>query len=510
VLNPSAPIEQAAPLLAAKGLVRAFPGTLALAGVDVAIHPGSVHGLVGHNGAGKSTLVKILTGVDQPDAGTIESQGTRVVLDGPRAARRHGIAVTYQDGNYIPGIEAREFIYVGNGFPRRHGRVDTHRMDRECGELSAALEIPAWVWRRRLADLPGAARKMVAIAKALHVGAKTIILDEPTSGLPRAEVDQVLRLVLVLRDRGIGLLYVTHRLEEIEAVTNEVSVMRKGEVVAHLSTSATRRQQLVELIGGRADAAHTRMRAAGREHAQRPALELRWGDGPRRGFDVARGEVVGLTGPDETAVQGMLRCSVGLSAGSGVALRREGKAFRPSKPAKAMHRGVIYISADRLGEGGIPNFSLGRNLTLSSLRRHVRRGGLGIVNTAHERRAAQAISERVGVISHGIDQPFGELSGGNQQKALVGRAIEAGAETIVIDSPTVGVDVGARVEIYRLLQSVADDGHAVLVGSSDVDELADLCDRVVVLRDELVSVLHGEDATRERIRAAYFGTGEEQ
>jgi ABC-type sugar transport system ATPase subunit len=285
--------------------------------------------------------------------------------------------------------------------------------------------------------------------------------------------------------------------------------MRKGEIVAHLPTSATKREQLVELIGGRADGARAHVRGAGRERGLQAALELRWGDGPRRGFDVGRGEVVGLTGPDESAVQGILRCSVGLSAGSGVALRREGSPFKPSKPAKAMRRGVVYISPDRLAEGGIRDLSLGRNLTLSSLRRHVRRGGLGIVNTAHERQAATEISERVGVISHGIDQPFGQLSGGNQQKALVGRAIEAGAETIVIDSPTVGVDVGARAEIYRLLQDVADEGRAVLVGSSDVDELADLCDRVVVLRDELVSVLEGEDATRERIRAAYFGTGEQ-
>jgi ABC-type sugar transport system ATPase subunit len=498
------------PVLAARGLVRAFPGTLALAGVDIELHSGSVHGLVGHNGAGKSTLVKILTGVDAPDAGFIEADGERVVIDGPRTARAHGIAVTYQDGNYITGIEAREFIYVGNGFPRRHGHIDTRRMTRECDELSESLDIPTWVWRRRMADIPGALRKMIAIAKALHSGAKTIILDEPTSGLPRAEVEEVLRLVTVLRQRGIALLYVTHRLEEIEAVADVVTVMRKGEVVASTPTAASTREQLVELIGGRTKASSERVRDAGVASDREAALELRWGQGATRGFDVRRGEIVGLTGPDEPAVQALLRCSVGLSAAGGVALRRAGRSFRPGKPARAMRQGVVYISSDRLSEGGIGDFSLGRNLTLSSLSRHVRRGKLGIVDTARERRAAEELSERVGVISSGIDQPFAQLSGGNQQKALVGRAIEAGAEAIVIDSPTVGVDVGARAEIYELLKQVADGGRAVLVGSSDVDELAELCDRVVVLRDELVSVLGEESVTRERIRAAYFGTGEDQ
>jgi ribose transport system ATP-binding protein len=492
------------PLLRCRGLVRAFPGTLALAGVDLTVRAGEVHGLVGHNGAGKSTLVRILTGADRADEGTIEWHGRAVELHGPRDAAELGIAVAYQDGNLVGGVEARNFLYLGTGFPRRHGTVDKRQVARDCERLSEQLDLPREIWGRKIAELPGAMKKMVAIAKAIHLGAELIILDEPTSGLPAGEIGEVVALVERLRDQGVGILYVSHRLEEIMALASEVTVFRRGHVVANLRAEETSADNLVDLIGGEgaSQAKHSGRR---RTPSGEPALKLVWGGADEQGFEVRPGEVLGLTGPAEDVVHRLLRRVVGILPRGRVRVERGGAPFRAANPSAAMSQGVAYLSSDRLTEGGIADFTLGRNLTLSSLGRFAG-FPLGTVKTSRERAAATETAGRLGVVSHGIDQLFAQLSGGNQQKALLGRALATGADTFLIDSPTVGVDVGARAEIYALLGELADQGRALLIASSDADELALACDRVVALRDGVIREVPPGEMSEEAIRAAYFGT----
>ena len=492
------------PLLRCRGLVRAFPGTLALSGVDLTVRAGEVHGLVGHNGAGKSTLVRILSGADRADSGTIEWHGREVDLHSPKAAGDLGIAVAYQDGNLVVGVEACDFLYLGSGFPRRRGAVDRRQMTRDCEALSEQLDLPREIWRRRVADLPGAMKKMLVIAKAVHGGAELIILDEPTSGLPADEIHEVIGLVERLRANGVGILYVTHRLEEIMVLASEVTVFRRGKVVASLETEQTSANKLVGLIGGAGAGAADRSLQR-RESSAAPVLSLAWGAEPGQSFEVRPGEVLGLTGPAEDVVHRLLRRVVGIEPRGRIRVTRAGKPFRAANPHAAVAQGVAYLSSDRLVEGGIADFSLGRNLTLSSLGKYAG-FPLGTISTSRERQAATETAGRLNVVSHGIDQPFAQLSGGNQQKALLGRALATGADTFLIDSPTVGVDVGARAEIYKLLRELAEQDRALLIASSDADELALVCDRVVALRDGLVREVPAAQMSEDSIRAAYFGT----
>jgi ribose transport system ATP-binding protein len=506
-----------------EGITKRFAGATALDGVDFTLAAGEVHALVGENGAGKSTLLKVLTGAYRRDAGQVWLAGAPVHFASPGAAQDAGVVAVHQEVHLLRHRTVAENVCLGRE-PRRFGLVDWRAMRAEAARALAALGPEALDLdidpRATLGALNTARQQVVAIARAVSLGARVLVLDEPTSSLADREVALLFDVVRRLRAGGTGVVYVSHRFDELYALCDRVTVLRDGRLVATRRLAGLERLDLVALMLGKSAEA---VRAGGATgFGRRPAAAAApnaapagpAGGGPllaaahlRRGrrlrdvsVAVRPGEIVGLAGLLGSGRSETARALFGAEPAEGGESSLAGRPYAPRTPDDAIGRGVAFLSEDRKAEGIVPELSVRENLTLAALPALTR---LGVVSRARQRALVERFMCRLGVRARDADQPVRELSGGNQQKVLIARWLATNPQLLLLDEPTRGVDVGAKAEIQALVGELAAEGMGVLMASSELEELVEGCARVVVLREgRSVAELAGDAVTPDAIMAA--------
>jgi ribose transport system ATP-binding protein len=480
-------------VLAVEGLACRFGGTWALRGVDLRIRGGEVLALLGENGAGKSTLIKILAGVHHPTAGTIRL-GEHTFHHGVSAAeaRAHGLAFVHQDLGLLNGLSVAENIAHVTGFRHRFGLIAWRRQRELAGELLRRWEIdvdPATPVDR----LEAAQRALVAVARAVATNARVVVFDEPTASLPRHDVELLFGAVERLRAAGVAVLYVTHRLAEVTRLADRAAVLRDGELVGTVSSADTTEQQLVELIVG--STVHVQSEERGERGDVLLSLDGVAGDGAAEvTFGLRRGEVLALVGLVGAGHRSVGRIVAGVQPALGGELRLDGAPFHPRTPLDAQRHGVVHVPADRLGEAAFPTMDTATNFTLRDRRT------TAFASARGERSAAGKVFRDWNVVPAAPTATFGALSGGNQQKVVLAKWMTPRPAVLVAEEPTAGIDVGTRNAIYERLAAAANEGTAVLLLSSDADEVAAIADRAIVFAHGRPKVeLAGAELTPARI-----------
>ncbi|MDQ7903960.1 sugar ABC transporter ATP-binding protein [Phytohabitans sp. ZYX-F-186] len=502
-----------APVLEARGISKGFPGVLALDGVSFRLAAGEVHALVGENGAGKSTLIKVLTGVHQPDRGELRLHGGPVSFGTPLDAQRAGISTIYQEVNLVPQMSVAHNLLLGREPRGRLGVIDTGQLYTQARRVMSRYGIQTDV-RRPLRSLGMGAQQMVALARAVSIDARVVIMDEPTSALEPREVDTLFGVIGDLRAGGISVVYVSHRLEELYRICDQVTVLRDGRVAHTGPLAGLERVKLIALMLGR-DTADVRLRGqtefAGRHTAKngQPVVEARALSRRHQLHDVSirvrPGEVVGLGGLLGAGRSETAKAIAGALPFDGGAVVVAGHALRKGSPAAAIRAGASLLPEDRKAEGIVPTMSVRDNIALAALPRLSR---AGIVSEARVDRVVQTLMKRLRIKATSPHQKVSELSGGNQQKVLLARSLATGAKVLLLDEPTRGIDVGAKAEVQALIDELAAEGLGVLLISSDLEELVEGSDRVVVLRDgAVVGELSGDEVTEEAIMRAIADGG---
>jgi ribose transport system ATP-binding protein len=473
------------PLLVMEDIVKVFPGVVALDGVSLRVDPGQVHAVIGQNGAGKSTLIKILNGAYRRDGGTVLLGGAPVDFHTPLDAQRAGVSTIYQEINLVPYRSVAENIFMGRE-PQRWGLLDRRRMQRDAAAVLRRLGIELDV-RQPLGSLNIALQQMVAIARAISTEARIVIMDEPTSSLDEREVGVLFDVIRGLKADGIAVIYISHRLDELYQVCDRVTIMRDGKTIVDLPVAGVSKVELVARMLGKEIGEVRRSGATGFQHrGARPPGEalVEADDLVGDGLDgatvsVRSGEIVGLAGLLGSGRSEMARALFGADPITGRLLVR-GRPARWRSPRDAIRAGFGLCAEDRKADGIIPYMSVRENLTLAALPTLSRHG---IVDRTEQRQIVDRFIERLAIKTSGPEQKIRELSGGNQQKVLLARWLCLNPSLLLLDEPTRGIDVGAKAEIQRLIDELADDGLGVLMISSELEEITEGADRVVVLRE---------------------------
>ena len=475
VSHPVPDAHAAAPVLSLQGMSKAFGGTLAVSDVSLALHRGEILALLGQNGAGKSTLIKMLAGVYEPDAGTMILEGAAY---DPRTDR-HGIAFIHQDLGLFEWMTVGENIAIAQGYPRRRGLVDWGRVE-ETARRSLSLIAHDIDPRLRVSDLTRTEKSLVAIARALGVNARVLVLDEPTASLPQDEVAILFRVLRKLKAQGVSMIYVSHRLDEIFAISDCLVVLRDGRVVdASRTADATASGLIGSIIGRPPDSLFVRPAAP----ADDPVLicnDLVSGDVGPLSFHVNRGEMIALVGLRGAGQETVGRALIGVEpTDGGLVTLGDGNPRRDS-PAAAIDAGFGFVAADRVGESVAAGMSIRENMFLNP---HASgRSLFGWRSAASEIEETRSLGRSVGLSPNAPEAPIETLSGGNQQKVVIARWMRIGPEILVLEDPTAGVDVGAKAEIYRLLAAALARGQAIILISTDFEEVAAICHRALVFR----------------------------
>ena len=498
-------------MLALQRIGKSYPGVDALRGVSLAVSAGEVLGLVGENGAGKSTLIRIVSGAERPDSGRIEFDGEPAAFGSPAEARRKGIAVVHQELSLAPQLSVRENLFLGAGWSRR-GIVRRRWEEREARRLLGLLEIDIDP-DTRCSELSLGARQAVEIAKALALEPRLLILDEPTSALSPREARALLRQVRELARRGGAAIYISHRLDEIEEVADRVAVLRDGELVECIDRRAPLdRDALIEAMVGRSLSAEFPPRLPG--PIGEPRLEVRGLSAGRRvrdvSFGIRRGEILGLAGLVGAGRSEVARIVFGAEPREAGEVRLDGLRLDPGSPRQAIAAGICLLPEDRRGHGLVLTQSARANFALPNLDRFRRPGS--VVDRRREGRAFARWRKQLDIRLARSGQRVGTLSGGNQQKVVIARWLERGARVVLCDEPTRGIDVGARYEIYEWVRRMAAEGKAVLLISSELEEVLGMSDRVLVMhegriRGEIEDPASAEPATVLRMAAGLDRAG---
>jgi ribose transport system ATP-binding protein len=491
------------PLLEVERVSKAFSGIPVLKGVCLSLPAGRVLGIVGENGAGKSTLMNVLGGVVFPDAGEVRLAGAAFRPRGPADAMARGVAYIHQELNLLPNLSVAENLFLAR-LPRRGFLLDRRRLDAQARArlLAVGLDVSP---RALVGDLGPGARQLVEIARALAADARVVILDEPTTSLTAPEAERLFALVRRLRDEGRGLVYISHALADVLRLADDVLVLRDGEVVGSGPAAGFDEARLITLMVGRS--VDTVFPARAEQPPGEPAIEVSGlgRTGAFRGVSLTarRGEVVGLAGLMGAGRTEVLRAVFGLEPPDAGEVRIHGRLLRPD-PREAIARGVALVTEDRRDDGLVLDATIADNLALASLRAHAR-GGWIDRRTLARALAAQAEAVRLDAPA-GLARPARTLSGGNQQKVVLGKWLLGRPSVVLLDEPTRGIDVGAKQQVYRLVADLSAAGTAVLLASSEIEELLGLADRVLVLRQgSVVDEMARKDFDRERILGAALG-----
>ena len=508
-------------MLALHRISKSYPGVEALRGVSLAVAPGEVLGLVGENGAGKSTLIRVVSGAESPDGGRMEFEGEPAAFGSPAEARRRGIAVVHQELSLVPQLSVRENLFLGAGWSRR-GLVRRRWEEREARRLVGLLEIDIDPGAA-CSGLPLGVRQAVEIAKALAREPRLLILDEPTAALSPREAQALLRLVRELAGRGVAAIYISHRLEEIEAVADRVAVLRDGELVRSIDRRGATaagdglapldRDALIEAMVGRSLSAEFPPPLP--ESIGEPRLEVRGLSAGHRvrdvSFSIRRGEVLGLAGLVGAGRSEVARMIFGAAPRETGEVWLDGRRLDPRSPRQAIADGICLLPEDRRGHGLVLTESARANFALPNLDRF--RRFRSVVDRRREERAFERWRERLAIRLARSGQRVATLSGGNQQKIVIAKWLERGARVVLCDEPTRGIDVGARYEICEWIRRMASEGKAVLLISSELEEVLGMSDRVLVMhegriRGEITSPANADPAQVLRIAAGLERQGE--
>jgi len=484
------------------GIRKAFPGVVALDGVDLTLHRGEVHMLLGENGAGKSTLMKILSGAYRKDEGRIAVDGKDVEIQSPRDALALGIRVIYQELNLVPHLSVAENIFLGAAPTRGLGVIDWRRLSAAASQLLSELGMNLSP-DTPLDQLSLAQRQMVEIAKALKDEASILVMDEPTSALTSREVDQLFALIARLTGRGVAVVYITHRLDEVYRIGQRVSVLRDGRLVTTQLLSAVTVAELVRLMANREVGEHfpKQRTAPGRELLRVEGLGRR-GALSDISFCLRAGEVVGIAGLLGAGRSELARVLAGADRSDAGSIHCHGQATRFRTPADAIRLGIGLLPEDRKAEGLVAGLTVARNTALPHGRRLAR---AGFLPGGCEERLAEPIVRDLRVKATPT-QEVRLLSGGNQQKVVLGKWLAGDAHIFIFDEPTRGVDVGAKVEIYNLMNRLTASGAGIIMISSELPELLGMSDRILVMcRGRIHAEFSAADATQERVLSAALG-----
>jgi len=491
-----------APVLEVRGAIKRFGGASALSGASLRLQAAEIHALLGENGAGKSTLLKALAGVHRLDAGEITLHGHAFEQGSTKRAREQGVTVIYQEPSLFPDLTLAENVFVGRQL-RRAGRVDWAAMRDRAAELFARLGVTLDP-DRRAAGLSIADQQIVEIAKALSIDAQVIVMDEPTAALSALEAERLMDVARRLRERGSAVVFVTHRLDEVFALCDRYTVMRDGATVADGIVADSSPAQIVQLMVGRelTDLFPKSPATIGKVVLAVEHLTSR-GQFEDISFDVCAGEIVALAGLVGSGRSEVVRAVFGVDPYDSGRVLLHGEPLPAGDPRAALRGGVALVPEDRRQQGLFMPASITRNVAVTVLDRIRRRG---LIHRRDERVVADEWATTLQLKHSGLDEPVEQLSGGNQQKVVLGKWLATKPRLLVIDEPTRGIDVGTKAEVHRLLSDLAAEGLAVLMVSSELPEVLGMADRVLVMREgRLMQELSRTDATQERIMLAATG-----
>lgn len=492
------------PVVRLRGVSKEFPGVLAVDGVDLDVLPGEVHAVAGENGAGKSTLMKLLSQVERPTAGEVEISGEKVEYHGPGYAQSLGVAMVYQEFALAPHLSVAENLFLGRE-PARAGFINRRKQREEAVELlnRVGLDINP---DRQASSLTVAEQQRVEIAKALAIEAKVLIMDEPTATLAEKEIEGLFEVIRDLASRGIAIVYISHRLDEIFRIADRVTVMRDGKVVDTKPASELDEEELVRLMVGReVGNLYPKPETEVGEVLLRVEGITRDGVLQDCSFEVRAGEILGFAGLVGAGRTELARAVFGADPIDSGKVELDGAEVQIKSPQAAIDAGIGYLTEDRKGDGLALQLGIDQNITLANLPVQA-----GFLNLGSEQRTARSRTEQLDIQTPTVRRKVQVLSGGNQQKVVVAKWLETHARVLFFDEPGRGIDVGTKAEMFRLIGDLAEEGRAIVLISSYLPELLNMCDRIVVMRDgKVAGELDREEFSEERIAALATGVEEE-
>ncbi len=494
-------------LLEMRNIHKSFPGVRALQGVDFTLRKGEVHALMGENGAGKSTLIKVLTGVYEKDEGQISLEGSVATIRSPQDAQKVGISTVYQEITLCPNLSVAENIFIGR---TKSVYQNWKKMNADTEKILQSLDIPAKA-TQQLESCSIAVQQMIAIARAVDMDCKVLILDEPTSSLDEQEVAKLFKLMRELKAKGVGIIFVTHFLDQVYEVCDTITVMRDGKLVGEYPIKDLPRVQLVSKMLGKEldDMADIQSEAPKfeRKEGSVPVLEAEGlvSDAGIKPFDfhIDKGEVNGFTGLLGSGRSECVRAIFGADRVLGGTVKKDGKVIKINKPLDAMKNGIAYLPEDRKIDGIVGDLSVRDNLILAQ---QVLKGFFRPFSKAEANKFADEYIKLLSIKTASADTPIKSLSGGNQQKVILARWLLTHPEYLILDEPTRGIDVGTKVDIQKLVLKLASEGMSVTFISSEMDEMLRTCSRLIVMRDRrVVGELTGDDLNQNKVMGTIAG-----
>jgi ribose transport system ATP-binding protein len=487
-------------ILTLEGITKTFPGVLALDQCQFELRAGEVHALVGENGAGKSTLMKVLAGVYKKDAGHIHYKGREVDIPNPRAAQLLGISMIHQELNLMPHLTVAQNIFIGREPRSRvHIFLDEKEINQKADELFAMMHLRIDP-RARVADLTVAKQQMVEIAKALSFDASVLIMDEPTAALTDTEIDELFRIIRQLREKGVGVVHISHRLEELQQISDRITVMRDGRYIDTVNTREATIDKIISMMVGRT--IYEATPEIPENPSQQVILEVK---NLNRGnlikdvsFNLKKGEILGFAGLVGAGRTEVARAVFGADPVDSGEIYVEGKRVHIRSPQDAVRHGIGYLSEDRKRYGLTLSMDVESNIVLAAFKKFI--GRLGWVNSRKTNTVAQQYTNMLAIKTPSMQQRVKFLSGGNQQKVVIGKWLTADTNILIFDEPTRGIDVGAKSEIYHLLNNLAQQGKGIIMISSELPEILRMSHRVVVMCEgQITGELSAAEATQESI-----------
>jgi len=494
-------------VLTMEGISKTFPGVKALQNVDFSLRKGEIHALMGENGAGKSTLVKVLTGVYSKDSGQIKIAGkdNEVSIKSPQEAQNLGISTVYQEITLCPNLTVAENMFIGRG---NYKFVNWASMEKKAEEILKKLKIPTTP-TRQLGSCSLAVQQMVAVARAVDMDCKVLILDEPTSSLDEQEVALLFSLMRDLKSRDVGIIFITHFLDQVYEICDSITVLRNGELVGAYEIKDLPRVELISaMMGKELDDMSELMHREKKLKLDNPVVYEASGLSSSEGtkpfnFEIRKGEVNGFTGLLGSGRSESVRAIFGADRITGGKIKINGKEVKIAKPKDSMKHGIGYLPEDRKGDGIIEDLSVRENIILAL---QVLKGFLRPFSKAEAEAFADKYIKLLGIKTASSDTPIKSLSGGNQQKAILSRWLLTNPQYLILDEPTRGIDVGTKVEIQKLVLKLAEDGVSVTFISSEIEEMLTTCSRLIVMRDRnIVGELKGDDLTQNKIMHTIAG-----
>ncbi len=497
------------PIVQMRGITKRFPGVIALDKINFDVKPGEVHVLLGENGAGKSTLMKVLSGAYQPEEGSIILNGTEYQKLTPKISTEGGISIIYQELSVVNWLDIKENIFMGRQPTKELGPIkfiDYEEMNLKTNELLEKVNLSNYNPNTKVGDLSISEKQMVEIAKSIAFNAKVIVMDEPTSSLTEEEVQKLFTIIRALKNEGTGVVFISHKLSEIFEIGDRITILKDGTYVGTYPISSLTPDDMIRLMVGReiSGTYHSKTKEFGEEILTVKNLTRKDNYVRNINFSLRKGEILGFSGLVGSGRSEVMCAVYGAAAKSSGEIILNGESLDIKNPYQALKSGIGMVTENRRETGFFKNFSNKENVAIAKQLKNSKFGGMvGALNNKEDKILAEKQKEKLQIKCASMEQLTAQLSGGNQQKVILGKWISAGVKVLIFDEPTKGIDVGTKSEIYKLMRSLADEGIGVIVVSSEMPELLGLCDRIAVMsQGEISKIFDIEEATEEKLAKA--------